>query len=72
MQDEFVRRDVFDAETKRLQSEIDSLHTRIDDLRDSMDKTTSTLGIAVALFAVLMAGLQVAIAFAPLIMSGVK
>ncbi len=70
--EEFVRKDILDAEMSRLQSEINSLHKRIDDTRDSLNRTITIIGLTVGLFAVLLAGLQIAIAFSPVILSAVK
>lgn len=70
--EEFVRKDIFDAEMSRLESEINSLHKRIDDTRDSLNRTITIIGLTVGLFAVLLAGLQIAIAFSPVILSAVK
>ena len=42
---------------------IDNTNKRIDDLRDNINRTFTVFGIAIGLFAVLLAGLQVAIVF---------
>ena len=67
MTEEYIHKDIFDAETARLKAEIDALNKRIDDTRDAVNKGVAFLGIAVGLFAVLMAGIQIAVAIAPII-----
>ena len=70
--EDYVRKEIFDLEISRLQSIIDNQAKRIDDLQNSFNRYTAFVGVAIGLFALLLTGVQVAIAFAPLIISAVK
>lgn len=69
---EYMTKETANAEITRLQSEIDNCNRRIDDIRDSFNRSNTMLGIAIGLFAILLAGLQVAIAFLPYITNALK
>ena len=60
---EFVTREEFEAKIDMLLIANDAANKRIDDLRDSMNRNFALFGIAASLFAVLLAGLQIAIVF---------
>ena len=72
MAEEYIRKDIHDMEISRLQTLIDNQEKRIEDLKENVSRNFTILGISLGLFAVLLAGLQIAIAFAPLIMAAVK
>lgn len=70
--EKFVREDVFDARISALQQQIDATNKRIDDLSNNINHNNSIMGIALTLFAIFMAGIQVAIALIPYITSAPK
>ena len=72
MAEEYIRKDIHDMEISRLQTLIDNQEKRIEDLKENVSRNFTILGISLGLFAVLLAGLQIAIAFAPLIMAAVN
>lgn len=69
---EYVSKETFESRILILERENTALHKRIDDLQESISRGNTIIGISLGLFAILLAGLQVAIAFAPLIISAVK
>ncbi len=60
---DYVTREELDAKIDVLLIANDAANKRIDDLRDNMNRSFAILGIAATLFAVLLAGLQIAIVF---------
>ena len=60
---DYPSREELNARIDMLLIAIDNTNKRIDDLRDNINRTFSVFGIAIGLFAVLLAGLQVAIVF---------
>ena len=62
MSDEFVRKDVYDAEQDIILEEIDNLRKRLDDYKDSTTRQTNFWGIMIAIIAFLFAGMQIGIA----------
>lgn len=72
MAEDYVRKDVFDSEMSRLQSEINACNKRIDDAHTSFDRSLTAVSFIIGGFALLLAGIQVAIAFAPLIINALK
>lgn len=56
-------REELNAKIDMLLIAIDNTNKRIDDLRDNINRTFSIFGAAIGLFAVLLAGLQIAIVF---------
>lgn len=72
MPEDYVRKDIHDIEISRLEAIISNQEKRINDLQEALNRNTAFIGIAIGLFAILLTGVQIAIAFAPLIMSAVK
>ena len=56
-------REELNAKTDMLLIAVDAVNKRIDDLRDNVNRGFTLFGIAIGLFAVLLAGLQIAIVF---------
>lgn len=65
MQNNSPSREELEAKINMLLTAIDAANKRIDDLRDNINRTFTVFGIAIGLFAVLLAGLQIAIVFLP-------
>ncbi len=62
---DFVTKDKLDDKIDMLLIAVHAADKRIDDLRDNMNRNFTIFGIALTMFAILLAGLQIAIVFIP-------
>lgn len=62
MSDEFVRKDVYEADQNTIVAEIASIQDRLDDYKESTTRQNNNLGIMIAIIAFIFAGMQIGIA----------
>ena len=62
MSEEYVRKDVYEADQETIAGAINDLRDRIDDYKDISSRQTAFWGILIAVIAFLFAGMQIGIA----------